>query len=118
MRKAFDANVPKLKPRLRPGAPTAVAEPAAELPLVPAAAETVAPVATPNVNENVNETRARAVTPPPTAAPPVRPEHVEGRTGGDVMSRRERLEKIKRKVAEAARQPQGVHHRPAQTARP
>ncbi|HEX9242598.1 MAG TPA: hypothetical protein VF875_09185 [Anaeromyxobacter sp.] len=128
MRKAFDANVPKLRPRLKTGVPAAVAESVAEVP-------TATPTA--NVNENVNVNVNAAV----------RPEPVEGRTptatrktttststptttststsmkedapapATDVHSRRERLEKIKRKVAEAARPQPRVHPIPADPAR-
>jgi len=99
MRKAFDANVPKLKPRLKLGAPAAVAEAEPELAEVPAA------IATP--------------TPSPRPSPPLR-----GGEGGatstssdDVLSRKERLDKIKRRVAEAARPSSRAPPIPADPAR-
>ena len=161
MRKAFDANVPKLRPRLKTGAPGAVpdrngvaaaAEEAAEvsagmqaaleeeqLPAAGAEAEAEA------VQEEIPDaipTRASAPTATPTSipvppAPPtstaaapansresVHPERSEAasaaersrRANGngsaeqlvasspdDVLSRRDRLERIKRRVADAAR---------------
>ncbi len=116
MRKAFDANVPKLKPRLRgavpgeQGAGPAVA-PAASPPAVllappPAAGETHAATRSPI---------ASAARPPANAAPagarversassPVPTDPAAGPLF-DVVGRRDRLEKIKRKVAAAARAP-------------
>jgi hypothetical protein len=134
MRKAFDANVPKLKPRLKLGAPTAVEECAvADLPL--AGLPTPIPTAPVNVNENVNVKRAPTPTAKVSPSPPARVGG-EGRGEGvvtaistppapaiaaapatDVLSRRERLEKIKRKVAEAARPQARVHPVPADPAR-
>ena len=157
MRKAFDANVPKLRPRLKTGAPgaapdrngvAAAAEEAAEVSAgmqaaleeepLPAAAEAEAEEEIPDAIP----TRASAPTATPTSipvppAPPtstaaapatsresVHPERSEAasaaersrRANGngsveqlvasspdDVLSRRDRLERIKRRVADAAR---------------
>src|SRR5512138_1444849 len=117
MRKAFDANVPKLKPRLR-GAVTA--PPAAQIPLSPAPAgerpgEGEAPRASLEPRAKP-EPQSRAVESAPSSSfsptgvgekggairEAVRPAVAtsEPATVGD---RRERLEKIKRRVAEAAR---------------
>jgi chromosome segregation ATPase len=82
MRKAFDANVPKLKPRLRGTAP---AEPAA----APSAAVATAPPPATRALPPAHEPAAPAA--PPAALL-------------DVGERRDRLEKIKRKIAVAARE--------------
>jgi hypothetical protein len=157
MRKAFDANVPKLKPRLKLGAPAAVAEEAAELPLSPTAtSEAIAaapltaiptPTATATVSPLTHPEGERAgrggPTPIAAATPTPAPTRsdaqvqvqdqvqvqvqdqdqdqvqiqVRSGVGEDVLSRRERLEKIKRKVAEAARPQPRVHPVPADPAR-
>ena len=126
MRKAFDANVPKLKPRLKAGAPAAVAEASAELPLEPAVApvaEVATPVATATPAAPPTPKPAPSSTPAaasPRSRAPVQDEvqvQVRQETGGDVLSRRERLEKIKRKVAEAARPQPRIHPVPADPAR-
>jgi hypothetical protein len=106
MRKAFDANVPKLKPRLR----TAVAAPTLpSLPLSPATegerpGEGDAPRALAEPNP-----RRGGENPPSSSFSP----EGSGEKGGAVRaeasadtsvdSRRDRLEKIKRRVAEASR---------------
>ncbi len=114
MRKAFETNVPRLKPRLRTAAaaagdpvdlaPTDPA-PLAGPPSPPEAAveegrvegEAAAAVAVPELK---TEPIPPPVRPVRTAAPA--PATTAGRPG-DVVSRRDRLEKIKRKVAEAAK---------------
>ncbi len=106
MRKAFDANVPKLKPRLKASAPAA------------AAAQALPPGET-GGDEGATGTSPSTPTAPPSAS--VRPEpfdsgplaalrsgQAESKGAGnpepnDVLSRKDRLEKIKRRVAEAAR---------------
>jgi hypothetical protein len=164
MRKAFDANVPKLRPRLKTGAPgaapdrngvAAAAEEAAEVsagmqaaleeePLpaaeltdpveadIPAPLEAAPSVSRGHDERTVGSARAQEERPavgfartpqePPAVGSraqderPVfrsaRPEPVEGRAGvreadaesrDDVLSRRDRLERIKRRVADAAR---------------
>ena len=109
MRKAFDANVPKLKPRLK------AAEPATIVPLedrVDDAPPGVrAPVATMASIARGAELRRQELAPvtafeavpaasarvAPGRPPPFAPE------ADDLGARRERLDKIKRRVAEAAR---------------
>lgn len=165
MRKAFDANVPKLKPRLRtagapaPSAPApepeaAALEPAAVEPeltaeaAVPAAAKAAAPepavapaapepraaaavargrvaihaaaeaaaqvtAAEPPAPAPIARAAAPAVAPPvaaPAAEPPAAPQ-------GDVHERRERLQKIKRRVAEAAKPAPRIEPVPADPGR-
>jgi len=109
MRKAFETNVPRLKPRLR-GAQVAEAPqdaaPLDELPLSPPAAAKAAPPAA----EVAAPDPIRASHPTPAEpASPGRP--------GDVLTRRERLEKIKRRVAEAARPAPRLDPVPADPAR-
>jgi chromosome segregation ATPase len=112
MRKAFDANVPKFKPRLRaketltsppPGerievrghGPAAVAE--WDPSTLPLAAERTAPASPPAAAVG------RSLT-----APTLSLDAGEGKASGrTVDDRRQRLEKIKRRVAEAAR-PRGA----------
>ena len=153
MRKAFETNVPRLKPRLRSAlgeqgqlAPDAAAEevpaavetpPAAPVASAPAAEEAVAPLGpgrpstlrpSPGEGRHAQDDRgreapaeakgdrsgreparaSRAVA-APAAPPPART--------GDVVSRRDRLEKIKRKVAEAARPAPRLDPVPADPAR-
>ena len=149
MRKAFDTNVPKLKPRLKlggaPAAAAEVVEPAVEVvtevvePAAPAAVATAipSPTATPTPNPTATPTATAIPTATATRAskptslspaaaegreaaaaraePPVQVELAQVAT--DVLSRRERLEKIKRKVAEAARPQPRVHPIPADPAR-
>lgn len=91
MRKAFETNVPRLKPRLR----SAAADEHVELtPAAPAAAE-AAPEPLPETLRAEPVRTARAPAPAAVPAAPARQ--------GDVVNRRDRLDKIKRKVAEAAR---------------
>lgn len=167
MRKAFDANVPKLKPRLKLGGAAAVGEAVAEqveapaeAPVAPApvAATLVAAAAPPAAARAPAPASAATPTPAPTpTSPPPSTERAsanhpslspagEGRgeasaqasapatvrakvqeqaqaqvelpeVVSDVLSRRERLEKIKRKVAEAARPQPKIHPVPADPAR-
>ncbi|ACL67296.1 mucin-associated surface protein (MASP), putative [Anaeromyxobacter dehalogenans 2CP-1] len=157
MRKAFDANVPKLKPRLRaagaPAAPAPEAEvaPAPEAVAVaeaPVAAEPVAPEALASPVAPAAEPRAAgergrvaihaaaeaaaqvaAVEPPaPVAAPVARAAapavasiapaaEVPAAPQGDVQERRERLQKIKRRVAEAAKPAPRIEPVPADPGR-
>ena len=119
MRKAFDANVPRLKPRLRsaveessdPG-PFAEEEPgtgggpADRVLSVPGPSPAGAPA--PSAATPIPVQPAR---PQPRRAEPAVPRQ------GDVLTRRERLEKIKRKVAEAARPAPRVEPTPADPAR-
>jgi chromosome segregation ATPase len=122
MRKAFETNVPRLKPRLRTGPAAEQVELATALQEAPAPAELEAPppevVARPAAPVLAHVSvqpvvRARPVAPEtrgePVAAAPARP--------GDVVSRRDRLEKIKRKVAEAARPAPRLEPTPADPAR-
>ena len=116
MRKAFDANVPKLKPRLRasavatsPSSPPAGERIEERGQLLPAA-EASAPTAQAQV-----ELAARAPSSPVPSPPAPRGERgiatsssapaqaVAEPAAGSVDSRRDRLEKIKRRVAEAAK---------------
>jgi chromosome segregation ATPase len=134
MKKAFDANVPKFRPRLRGNAPAAVADatatpPATSLPVAPEEAPLAAPE--PQVKAEVAEPAARAgvaeaepteldagaVNEPaliarqvkratlaqvePVAAAAVAPE--QSAASSDLESRRDRLERVRRKVAEAVR---------------
>ncbi len=139
MRKAFDANVPKLKPRLRGvGAPptespiesrgVSLPSPAREERAVPAAAGPSTTVQPPVPVPSPGSPTTRSVVAPPATTRAERGARVEG--GGvesrgtvaatsavqvpaeasagplfDVTERRDRLEKIKRKVAAAARAP-------------
>ncbi|WP_243337442.1 coiled-coil domain-containing protein [Anaeromyxobacter soli] len=161
MRKAFDANVPKLRPRLKNGAVSAVA-PDANAGIAAAAEEAAqvsASMAATVAEETAEETASPAMTmeesvqaelpaaiparaatrsapaptPAPVPAPAVAPPErgasaVEAREGAvaspaspdpanDVLSRRDRLEKIKRRVAEAARPTPRVDPVPADPAR-
>jgi septal ring factor EnvC (AmiA/AmiB activator) len=153
MRKAFDANIPKLKPRLRPnGAPSATlpldpdaAEPAAAEPVEAAAAAPIAAPVTVAPAPEVAAAPAPAVAPTPVpvaAAPavtvPAAPAPVAvvaapapaapvaapatatvAAPVPDVDGRRERLAKIKRRVADAARpspRPEPVPTDPARAA--
>ncbi|MEI7705654.1 MAG: hypothetical protein WCK73_13770, partial [Deltaproteobacteria bacterium] len=142
MRKAFDANVPKLKPRLHPvgiatidpeglfaesGEPEAAqVEPAVQ---VEAAAQDPvvepAPVERPAPEPTVEPEVARAA---PAPAPVSRSFRAAARAAAvaapapaasnDLADRKERLEKIKRKVAEAARRgtPAAAPREPARAA--
>jgi chromosome segregation ATPase len=122
MRKAFDANVPKLKPRLRGAVQTTPeAPPPAEAPASPAAlggegrgagqgrapvqAELPSTLPAVVVDERTEREFARG---PAAPAEPV---------AHDVQSRRERLAKIKRRVAEAARPTPRAAPAPADPAR-
>jgi chromosome segregation ATPase len=111
MRKAFDANVPKLKPRLKVGTPLSTlaleerVEDAPPIVRAPAAAATMADIARAAEARMDVEARQEAgprqevatrqeVEPAPRALAPQQ---------DDLDARRERLDKIKRRVAEAAR---------------
>jgi len=113
MRKAFDTNVPKLKPRLRP-AGVATIEP--EMEAAPLAAEE----ATPPVAEVAEAAPVvvQAAEPRPSPAPLSRTVKPAPAPSGDLAERKERLEKIKRKVAEAARRgtPAAAPREPARAA--
>jgi DNA repair exonuclease SbcCD ATPase subunit len=121
MRKAFETNVPRLKPRLRTAGPVESAEPAALAPVAVAepVAAAAAPVESPAPVVEV-PAASRAARPSPFDSGPAAQGLRSGRTEkrertvavpesaaepppSDVPSRRDRLEKIKRKVAEAAR---------------
>jgi chromosome segregation ATPase len=95
MRKAFDANVPKLKPRLKTVAP------AASLPLESMVDDAPPVVRAPMAAVPTMAAMARAAEArlaEPAAAP-----RALATPGGDLEARQERLDKIKRRVAEAAR---------------
>ena len=142
MRKAFDANVPKLKPRLKLGGAPAAAAEVVEQVAEPAAVETAAAIPTPiqtaTPSATASPTPTATATPPATkaskpaslsptagegrgaeaAAPAEPPVQVElAQVATDVLARRERLEKIKRKVAEAAKPQPRIHPVPADPAR-
>jgi chromosome segregation ATPase len=105
MRKAFDTNVPKLKPRLR-SAGVATVEPEMEAPPAPVVAQAA-------------ESRmVAAPAPAPEPAAPSRAVKQVRAVSGDLAERKERLEKIKRKVAEAARRgtPAAAPREPARAA--
>ncbi|HET9554061.1 MAG TPA: hypothetical protein VFP50_13925, partial [Anaeromyxobacteraceae bacterium] len=131
MRKAFDANVPKLKPRLKGAAPAATLAleeavdeaprsvrvpfappaPAAEVARVaePAAAR---PAASPQPSASAHgEARSGATGSPLTPATTVH------RSADDLEARRARLDKIKQRVADAARPAARVEPPPADPAR-
>jgi DNA repair exonuclease SbcCD ATPase subunit len=130
MRKAFDANVPKLKPRLRNGAtpaalapeqgeaapmdaaqverPAAVEAVVEETPVAVAVAEPIEAEASARPERSAERSEARSRGAPPPAAPA--PED-------DVLTRRDRLDKIKRKVAEAAKPAPRIDPVPADPAR-
>jgi chromosome segregation ATPase len=118
MRKAFDANVPKLRPRLKSQVeegPVAVGSaPEPSLPFVPsvAAAEAAAKTRDGLGAETSPEVPSRPSTSGSLREPYARDERnsevAPGATAqagptSDVASRRERLAKIKRRVAEAAK---------------
>ncbi len=154
MRKAFDANVPKLKPRLKPGAPTAIAgideiEAANSAAVAPAPAPATATanpaaIANPTTNPTARRTPTFSVRPERSvvAGDAKSKDAATARAGrvydqvqdqvqvevqdqvrhanegiNDVLSRKDRLDKIKRKVAEAARPQPHVHPVPADPAR-
>jgi chromosome segregation ATPase len=102
MRKAFETNVPRLKPRLRSSFDSGPAGEQASFDSGPAEGGPYAQDERP-VNEAVT-----APAPAPARAASVRSAiaataAAPARQAGDVVSRRDRLEKIKRRVAEAAR---------------
>jgi chromosome segregation ATPase len=95
MRKAFDANVPKLKPRLK----TAI--PPDSLPLESRVDDAPPAVRAPMAAPSTMASMARAVE--ARRVEPVSAPQVLATQADDLDSRRERLDKIKRRVAEAAR---------------
>jgi chromosome segregation ATPase len=113
MRKAFDANVPKLKPRLKPVAPLATLALEERVDDAPPAVR--APVSGPPTLAAMArdaEARLAETSPLPPPAPVAVVEVAEGARiasqgfappADDLEARRERLDKIKRRVAEAAR---------------
>ncbi len=114
MRKAFDANVPKLKPRLKSAAPRATLQ--LEERVDDAPAEVRAPVAAGSMAELARAAEARLEAPSPVPTPTAaasrpavaapaaaRAAPAFDREVDDLEARRERLDKIKRRVAEAAR---------------
>ena len=104
MRKAFETNVPRLRPHLRAGALAEQAE-LGPPPMAPDSAAEPVPTADPEAMASEG-----SPLPSPKEVPPAR-------AGGDVTGRRERLEKIKRKVAEAVRPAPRVERAPADPAR-
>ena len=119
MRKAFDANVPKLKPRLKGAVETQSAAPVAEpvqadLPAADLNPEPFAP--SPSTGSGQAETRgALELEQPPSRITARLP--VADAEPTDVQSRRDRLAKIKRKVAEAAKPKARMAPAPADPAR-
>jgi len=107
MRKAFDANVPKLRPRLRGnGAPAAEVEAALPAPdATPAVPPPAADPAPPHSHPAMRIAEAMAAK---VAAEPAE-------ILSDLSARRARLEKIKRKVADAARARPRVEAAPEST---
>jgi len=146
MRKAFDANVPKLKPRLGAARAAMLPVEVRPAPTATTTAETVARDAVhPERSASAHPERSRGEAPAESkgaeasalsrrAANRVR-DHVEvedhvhdhdhdqvqsrggGVPGNDVLSRRDRLDKIKRRVAEAARPQARIPAAPADPAR-
>lgn len=110
MRKAFDDNVPKLRPRLRTAAPPV------GTPVYPTQS-TSSPVPPEEVPVPTPAPAARAPTPEETGAPGVAAPAQPAPAQGDVATRRDRLERIKRKVAEAARPALRVEPVPTDPAR-
>jgi len=119
MRKAFDANVPKLKPRL--GVARAAAVPVEERPVATATTTaTPTPTATANANATLNRARVRDQVEDQVEVQVQDQDQVQARDAvraNDVLSRKERLDKIKRRVAEASRPQQRVPAVPADPAR-
>jgi len=116
MRKAFDANVPKLKPRL--GVARAAAVPVEERAV--AIATTTTTTATANPNATLNRARVRDQVEDQVQVQVQDQDQVQARDAvraNDVLSRKERLDKIKRRVAEASRPQQRVPAVPADPAR-
>ena len=110
MRKAFETNVPRLRPRLRGTSPAEEAfedGPAAAVEPLPEMAPE--PLALSPALEPPSQVVAAREVP--------RAEKERAQEGGDVFTRRDRLEKIKRKVAEAARPARKLDPAPADPAR-
>jgi hypothetical protein len=122
MRKAFDSNVPRFKPRLKGATPLATlpleervedAPPAVRAP-VPSSMAAIAHAAEARLQEAAPApapavavsapapAMVRAPAPPAVATPAVAPLGAAPE-GDDLEARRERLDKIKRRVAEASR---------------
>jgi chromosome segregation ATPase len=122
MRKAFDANIPKLKPRLKSAVESdgaAVADPGPQASGLGAPAEAPSRdidevVASARPEWSGREAAAESIGEP--AASPARPEPVEGRQD-DVRTRHDRLEKIKRRVAAAAKPAARIDPVPSDPAR-
>ncbi len=120
MRKAFDANVPKLRPRLKPAAAAAVTLPSRES--APDPSDAAGGVGSADVP---TATPVRAVAAAPTTTVPTTTTSTGAVTiatadrvaGSDVRSRKDRLDKIKRRVAEASRPAARVEPVPADPAR-
>ncbi len=117
MRKAFDANVPKLRPRLKPSAPAAT-RPAGDGDLEREVAPPVRSTATPTSTSTSTPTSTPSPSPSPSPSPnpTATSPHAPAATS-DVLSRKDRLDKIKRRVAEASRPAPRVHPVPADPAR-
>lgn len=120
MRKAFDVNVPKLKPRLNLGAtpaPMALEErvddapPSVRAPVAASSMAAMARFAEARLDGSVASRVAAGFEPAPVAAPVAAQARaapaaaLRGVASGvdDLETRRERLDKIKRRVAEASR---------------
>jgi chromosome segregation ATPase len=113
MRKAFETNVPRLKPRLRTAgaveqaelpAPAAVAEPVAVAAAVEPAPALVPVPAVASAIVDAPRASARPERRPGAARPESKGETAAmAPPPSDVATRKDRLDKIKRRVAEAAR---------------
>ncbi len=150
MRKAFDANVPKLRPRLKTAAPVespiatdegpqpsgldaipARPEPDEGRPAAPVRGSTGSPRA---VSAALDDRPPVTASAPTVTAPPAPPARARGAgeggpveaassaapvgaAAGDVLSRRDRLEHIKRRVADAAKPAPRIDPVPADPAR-
>src|SRR6266511_2992949 len=117
MRKAFDATVPKLKPRLKAGAPSATA--------IDEVDEAATATVRPERSGAAGDAKSKDAATPTAAQVQVQvqdqdqdqvqdPDQVPV---PDVLARKERLDKIKRKVAEASRPQPHVNPAPADPAR-
>ncbi len=137
MRKAFDANVPKLKPRLKLGVPAGVDE--VDAPVEPPTAiATAIPSVRPERSVAAGDAKSKGAIATARGTAKVVEDKVEVEDQvqvqvqvqvldqvevrqysptTDVLSRRDRLEKIKRRVAEAARPQPRVQPVPADPAR-
>jgi len=125
MRKAFDANVPKLKPRLKAGAPSATA--------IDEVDEAATATVRPERSGAAGDAKSKDAATPTAAQVQVQvqdqdQDQVQDQDQDqvqnpdqvpvpDVLARKERLDKIKRKVAEASRPQPHVNPAPADPAR-